>query len=145
MRGRREVEDKSFWAMDVDKRERSASSPSFSSYITLLSDSSMSRLRSWSCKSFSNFSIINAANRGGSVSAKFRSLGSLSVLGMTLISIGFRFMCSLRMYRLWRLHLLESLSMLEVSVMDRVSSVRASLDRLWISLSCSEVGAYDTW
>lgn len=35
--------------------------------------------------------------------------------------------------------------MLEVSVMDRVSSVRASLDRLWISLSCSEVGAYDTW
>lgn len=51
-----------------------------SSYITLLSDSSISRLRSWSCKSFSNFSIINAANRGGSVSAKFRSLGSLSVL-----------------------------------------------------------------
>lgn len=30
---------------------------------------------------------------------------------MTLISIGFRFMCSLRMYRLWRLHLLESLSL----------------------------------
>lgn len=89
--------------------------------------------------------MINAANLGGSVSAKLRSLGSLSVLGMTLISIGFRFMCSLRMYRLWRLHLLESLSMLEVSVIERVSSVRASLDRLWISLSCSEVGAYDTW
>lgn len=42
----------------------------------------------------------------------FENEAFLSTLtGMTLISIGFRFMCSRRMYRLWRLHLLESLSL----------------------------------
>lgn len=36
----------------------------------------------------------------------------ISILtGMMPLSIGFRVMCSLRMYRLWRLHLLESLSL----------------------------------
>jgi hypothetical protein len=62
-----------------------------SSYITLLRDSSMRRFRSCSCKSFSNFSMINAANRGGSVSAKLRSFGSLSVL------------CEQKKYNRWKI------------------------------------------
>jgi len=32
-----------------------------------------------------------------------------------------------------------------LSVRDIVSSVRASLERLWISLSCVDTGAYETW
>jgi len=32
-----------------------------------------------------------------------------------------------------------------LSVYDIVSSVRASLDRLWSSLSCADTGAYETW